>query len=695
VPNRLALESSPYLLQHKDNPVDWYPWGDEAFARARSEDKPVFLSIGYSTCHWCHVMEHESFENATIAEVLNRDFVAIKVDREERPDVDDVYMQAVQMMTGSGGWPLSLFLTPDRKPFYGGTYYPPRSRWGRPGFVELLGAISSAWRSRRDELESSAAEMLGHLETESQARAATSAMPAGVLDAVVPALAKQFDAENGGFGGAPKFPPAMRLELLLRLWTRTGVPLAREMVEKTLSGMAAGGMYDQIGGGFHRYSVDAHWTVPHFEKMLYDNAMLARVYTLAYRAFGRPDDARVVRETLDYLLREMTPEDGGFYAAQDADSEGEEGTFYVWTPEAVAEVVGASEAPLVCARFGVTPAGNFEHGTTVLTAAKSVAELAADSGRGVAEIEVVLREAREKMYAARARRVPPATDDKQLTDWTALAISAFALAGRILREPRYVDAAGAAAERLLRECVQGGGLLHRARGGRAAIDGFATDYAFLVEALLDLYEATFEPRYLAEALRLQGVLDERFADPRGGYFLTAAGGEGLIVRPRETFDGATPSSNSVAASNLLRIAALTGDASARERADAIFAAFGGLLPHAPSAFPRLLSALDFREGSPLEVVLAGEPGRDDFDALWDAALASPRMNRVLARAETAEEVPALAPLAEGRAAAGGPARAYVCESFACRAPISDARELAAALEPARTTEARDPHLETR
>ncbi|MFY9549698.1 MAG: thioredoxin domain-containing protein, partial [Thermoanaerobaculia bacterium] len=333
MPNRLAGESSPYLLQHKDNPVDWYPWGEEAFAKARAEDKPVFLSIGYSTCHWCHVMEHESFETDRVAEALNRDFVAIKVDREERPDVDDVYMQAVQMMTGSGGWPLSLFLAPDGRPFYGGTYFPPDSRWGRPGFVQLLDAISNAWKTRRDELESSANEMLGHLRAEAGAPQPAGAAPGtALLDAAVSSLTRQFDPEHGGFGGAPKFPPAMRLELLIRAWLRSGSAPARQMVEKTLREMAAGGMYDQVGGGFHRYSVDARWLVPHFEKMLYDNAMLARLYVLAHRAFGGADDARVARETLDYLLAEMTPEGGGFFAAQDADSGGAEGTFYVWNP---------------------------------------------------------------------------------------------------------------------------------------------------------------------------------------------------------------------------------------------------------------------------------------------------------------------------------------------------------------------------
>ena len=441
--NRLAAESSPYLLQHKDNPVDWYPWGPEAFARAKAEDRPVFLSIGYSTCHWCHVMEHESFETDRIAEALNRDFVSIKVDREERPDVDDIYMQAVQMMTGSGGWPLSLFLTPDGRPFYGGTYFPPTSRWGRPGFLQILAAIAEGWKTRRDELETSAGEMLAHLEAGAAAalRAGANELPADLLDTAAAALSRQFDPVEGGFGGAPKFPPAMRLELLIRRSMRRGDPEARAMVEKTLDRMAAGGMYDQVGGGFHRYSVDARWLVPHFEKMLYDNAMLARVYVLAHRAFGVADYARVARETLDYLLAEMTPAGGGFFAAQDADSGGEEGTFYVWNPQSLAAAVGDDAAPIVAARFGVTAAGNFEGGETVLSVVRTLPQLAAEFGRPEQEIARLLAEARGRMYAARGRRVRPGTDDKLLTDWTALAISAFALAGRVLSEPRYEKAA--------------------------------------------------------------------------------------------------------------------------------------------------------------------------------------------------------------------------------------------------------------
>ncbi|HEY7574884.1 MAG TPA: thioredoxin domain-containing protein, partial [Thermoanaerobaculia bacterium] len=425
--NRLASESSPYLLQHKDNPVDWYPWGEEAFAKARSEKKPVFLSIGYSTCHWCHVMEHESFENPRVAEALNRDFVAIKVDREERPDVDDIYMSAVQTMTGTGGWPLSLFLTPEGRPFFGGTYFPPEDRWGRSGFLSVLAAVARAWASRPGDLETSASDLTAHLEEAAAGLPGGSHVGPEVLESAARALLTDFDETHGGFGGAPKFPPAMRLEVLLRRHRRLADAETRRIVETTLEKMAAGGLYDQIGGGFHRYSVDAEWLVPHFEKMLYDNAMLARLYLLAAREFGRDDFRRVARETLDYLLAEMTPPEGGFFAAQDADSGGHEGTFYVWDPDSIRDAVGAEAAPVVCARFGVTPGGNFEGKQTVLSVVRDLASLAAEFGLPEERIAAVLEEARKKMLAARAERVAPGTDDKLLTDWTALAISAFAL----------------------------------------------------------------------------------------------------------------------------------------------------------------------------------------------------------------------------------------------------------------------------
>ncbi len=683
MPNRLALESSPYLLQHKDNPVDWHPWGEEAFARSRAEEKPIFLSIGYSTCHWCHVMEHESFEDAETAAALNRDFVPVKVDREERPDVDDIYMQAVQLMTGQGGWPLSLFLTPELRPFYGGTYFPPAPRWGKPGFPQLLAAIAAAWRDRRGELEASAAEMLAHLAPRAERPEGAAAPGRETIAAAVRLLERQYDARDGGFGGAPKFPPAMRLELLLRHWLATKEPAARGMVEKTLTKMAEGGMYDQVGGGFHRYSVDAQWLVPHFEKMLYDNAMLARVYLLAHRAFGGPLYARIARETLDYLLAEMTPEGGGFFAAQDADSGGEEGTYYVWNPRSLAEAVGAADAALVAARFGVTEGGNFEHGETVLSIVRGVPELAKDFGRPEADVAAALAEARAKMKALRSRRVPPGTDDKLLTDWSALAIGAFALGSGVLAEPRYGLAAQAAADRILERCVQDDGLgelLHREKAGRAGIPGFASDYALLIEALLDLYEATFVPRYFAEAVRLQEVFDERFADPAGGYYLSAEGHDGLILRPKESWDGATPSSNSVAAMNLLRLAVFTGDERYRRRAGDVFASAAEVLSRAPVALPRLLCAVDFASDPPREVVLAGTPGRADFEALRRTVVESRRLNRVVAHADSAGATPALAALAEGRAGGNGPARAFVCSSFSCRAPVSEPDALAAALD---------------
>jgi hypothetical protein len=680
VPNRLALEKSPYLLQHADNPVDWYPWGAEAFARAKAEDKPIFLSIGYSTCHWCHVMEHESFENEGIAELINRDFIPIKVDREERPDVDDVYMTAVQTMTGSGGWPLSLFLTPEGRPFHGGTYYPPDDRYGRPGFPALLAAISDAWKTRRTELETSAGRLVDHLDL--AARAPTEGPEVGTapLEKAARALAAEFDPRHGGFGAAPKFPPAMRLEFLIRFWIRTGEPKAREMVETTLTKMAAGGLYDHVGGGFHRYSTDARWLVPHFEKMLYDNALIARAYVLAFRAFGNAEFARVARETLDYLLAEMTPPEGGFFAAQDADSAGEEGTFYVWDRRSIEAALEAEAAPIVAARYGVTEAGNFEHGQTVLSIVRTVPELAVRFGTSEERVEEILRESRRRMYEARSRREPPATDTKLLTDWSGLAISAFALAARVLGEPRYEDAARRAADRILSRCRVAGDLLHREKDGAAGIPGFASDYAFLVEAMLDLYEATFDPRYFRAALELANEMEERFADPSGGYFLAAEGHDHLIVRPRELFDGAMPSSNSVAAMNLLRLATFTGDAKHRSRAEAVFSAFAGYLDRAPSAFPRLLCALDYRQDEPREVVLSGRPGREDFESLRAAVFASRRLNRVVAHADRSESLADIAPLVASRGSSDGPAAAWVCRNFACLRPTSDPAELALLLD---------------
>jgi uncharacterized protein YyaL (SSP411 family) len=679
VANHLANETSPYLLQHKENPVDWYPWGSEAFERAKREDKPVFLSIGYSTCHWCHVMAHESFEDPRLAQVLNENFVSIKVDREERPDVDDIYMGAVQALTGSGGWPLSVFLTPERKPFYGGTYFPPDNRYGRPGFGSLLATIAQSWRTRRAELETSASQILEHLAGNAEGPPPGEVVGASVLESAVRSLASQFDRRHGGFGGAPKFPPSMRLESLIRYWVRTGDREAREMAESTLVKMAAGGMYDQIGGGFHRYSVDAQWLVPHFEKMLYDNAMLARVYTLAHRAFANPDFARVARETLDYLLREMTPDGGGFFAAQDADSEGEEGTFYLWNPNTLREAVGEEAAPIVGARFGVTSGGNFEGGQTVLSSVLNVSELAREFARSESDIERILEGSRQRMYEARSKRIWPGTDTKLLTDWTSLAISAFALASRVLRQARYEAAARQAADRILARCRRGAELLHLPPGNASPSPGFSSDYANFIEALLDLYEATFDADYFRAALELQQAFEQRFADARGGYALASSEHDGLIVRPREILDGATPSSNSVAAMNLLRLASFTGESRYRARAEEIFSAFSGYLTRFPTALPRLLAAVDYHSDFPREIVLSGELGDARLETLRDVIFASDQMNRVVALADRSDSLNGLSPLVEGRRPEPDEARVFICENFACQRPISDPAELESAL----------------
>jgi uncharacterized protein YyaL (SSP411 family) len=582
-------------------------------------------------------------------------------------------------MTGSGGWPLSLFLFPDGRPFYGGTYFPPDDRYGRPGFLTLLASISRAWKTRRTELADSARELFAHLE-KGHGIAAGGEVGPEVLESAARALTSRFDEVHGGFDGAPKFPPAMRLELLIRYWLRTGEPRARTMVETTLTRMAEGGMYDQVGGGFHRYSVDARWLVPHFEKMLYDNALLARVYLLASRAFDAPPYARVARETFDYLLREMTPEEGGFYAAQDADSEGQEGTFYVWDPESLEAAVGREDAPLVAARFGITPEGNFEHGRTVLSAVRGFGELAAEFGLSEERVAEVIASARERMYAARSRRVWPGTDEKLLTDWTALAISAFSLGARLLGEPRYEAAARKAADRILEKCRRGGELLHREKDGVAGIPGFSSDYAFAIEAFLDLYEATFEARYFRAALDLQEAMDDRFADEAGGYYLAAASHDGLILRPKESLDGATPSSNSVAAMNLLRLGSFTGEAKYRDAAERLLEAFSGYLTRAGLALPRMLCAVDYRFDAVREIVLSGERGREDFESLRSAVFSSRRLNRVLAHADASATLADVVPLVAGRQPEDGRALAYVCRNFACGLPTADPAQLRSSLD---------------
>jgi hypothetical protein len=665
--NRLARETSPYLLQHAHNPVDWYPWGEEAFARARAEDKPLLLSVGYSACHWCHVMERESFENPDIAAVMNAGFVNVKVDREERPDVDHIYMQAVQSMTGRGGWPMTVFLTPDGTPFYGGTYFPPEDRHGLPGFPKLLAAIADAWRSRRGEVLQSGRELTESLGQGERLRRATTLLSEDVLFATFQGISSQFDEEWGGLGGAPKFPQPMIWEFVLRFFKRSRNPYAQRMVHTTLVRMARGGMYDQIGGGFARYAVDANWMVPHFEKMLYDNAQLASLYLHAWLAFGDPECRRVCEETLDYLLRDMAEPAGGFHSAEDADSEGHEGKFYVWTPEEIRAVLGA-DADRALAYWGVDRGPNFE-GTSILYVAGEPDPAA-------------IAPLRRRLYEARERRVRPGRDDKVLAAWNGLACRALAEAGRALGRPDYVAAAVRTAEFLLGTMRVDGRLLRTAKGGQARILGYLEDYAMVAAALVELYEATFERRWLDEARRLADDMLRLFWDDAiEGFYDTGHDAERLIVRPRNLFDNAVPSGTSVAIETLLRLAVLTGDGALEARAIQALRPIADLMTRYPSGFGRYLCALDFHLGPRVEVALVAPPRDGGLPALVEEVFGRFLPNRVVAGMVAGDaEAAAGMPLLESREAVGGLATAYVCRNYACDLPATDRATLARQLD---------------
>jgi uncharacterized protein YyaL (SSP411 family) len=685
MPNRLANETSPYLLQHQDNPVDWYPWGPEALERSRRENRPILLSVGYSACHWCHVMEHESFEDPETARMMNEHFVNIKVDREERPDIDSIYMNAVQQMTGHGGWPMTVFLTPDGAPFYGGTYYPPEPRHGMPSFRQVLLGIAEAYRERRGDVDRSAEELRGALRQSMSMRGPAQTLDTPVLDRAYHALAARFDARHGGLGGAPKFPQPMTLEFLLRHWSRTGNPEALRMVEHTLRKMAGGGMYDQIGGGFHRYSVDAKWLVPHFEKMLYDNALLARAYLHAYQATGDAEYRRVVEEVLLYVQREMRSPEGGFYSAQDADSEGEEGKFYVWAPEEVDAVLGPEDGPLFRRFYDVTEAGNFE-GKNILHMDRASEEVAREAGVPVVELERVLARGRELLYEARSERVWPGRDDKVLTSWNAMMLQSFAEAARVLGRSEYEEVAVESADFLLRELRRNGRLLRTWKGGEAKIDAFLEDHALLVDALIALYEATGDLRRVREARELAEQMLERFWEEEEGVFYdTAADAESLVVRPRDPFDNATPSGTSAAALALLRLASLTGEGRYARVAIQVLQGMGELLTRIPAAFGHLLSALDFHLAVPREVVVVGRRGEEDTEALLEVLRHGFRPNTLLALRDPGAggEVEELIPLLEGRTQLDGRATAYVCERYTCQLPVTDAQALEAQLTPER------------
>jgi uncharacterized protein YyaL (SSP411 family) len=646
MPNRLAGETSPYLLQHKDNPVDWYPWGPEALRRARDEDRPILLSIGYSACHWCHVMERESFEDPETAALMNERFVPIKLDREERPDLDAIYMEACQAMTGHGGWPLNVFLTPEQVPFYAGTYFPPERRAGMPSWRDVLEAVGEAWDTRREEIREGSERIVQRLQGAASLRPSSEVMDPAALGEAVTGLRSSFDRAHGGFGGAPKFPPASALEFLMRRGER-------EMVSQTLRAMASGGMYDQIGGGFARYSVDPLWLVPHFEKMLYDNALLARAYLHGWQVTGEDLFRRVCCETLDWALREMRAPEGGFFSALDADSEGEEGRFYVWSLDEIREVAGDEAA----AWFGASEGGNFE-GRNILV-----------RGEGA---PAALDEWRHGLYEARAQRVWPGLDDKRLTSWNALMISALAEAGAVLGRADYLDAARACADFVLRELRDDQGrLLRTFKDGQAKLGAYLEDHAFLLEALLTLYEAVFEPRWFAEARGLADTMIERFADEQnGGFFETASDHEQLVARRKDLEDHPIPAGNSSAAYGLLRLAALTGEHDYERRAVSVLRLLHPIAPRHPQAFGHLLQALDFHLAPVREVALVGE-GREGLE---DVVRESFRPHLVLAGGE-----PDGVPLLEGREPVDGRAAAYVCEHFACKAPVTEPGELRALL----------------
>ncbi len=620
--NRLASETSLYLRQHAGNPVDWHPWGEEALATSRSEQRPIFLSIGYSACHWCHVMEHESFENAEIARMMNEHFVCIKVDREERPDLDDIYMKAVQLVNqGQGGWPMSVWLTPELKPFYAGTYYPPQDRYGRPGFARVLTALAEAWRDKRDQVLASADDITKHLHDFGAIPASENQLDAeSLLRAAGERLSAGFDRVNGGFGNAPKFPHALELRLLLRIRQRFDEQSALDMVTTTLNKMACGGMYDQLGGGFHRYSVDAKWLVPHFEKMLYDNALLSVAYLEGFQATGEAFYRQIVEETLDYVVREMTCPAGAFYSTQDADSEGEEGKFFVWSKSEFDAVVGSDLAVLASSTWDVTEAGNFE-GHNILHRSHSDADDATRLGLSVDEFRKKLSQAQANLLAVRGQRIWPGRDEKILTSWNGLMIAAFARAGAVLERADYVDAAVKAAEFVLRHLRKADGrLLHTASAdGQAKLNGYLEDYAYFAEALTHLYEATFDVRWLREAEKLADVMLQHFADAEGGFFTTADDHEKLLLRSKDQHDGSTPSSNAMAVTALLRLAKFLGRDDFRAAAMKSLGVFAGVMESQPAAAGQMLMALDFDFGPVQEVVLVGDVKANEFRDLLRAA----------------------------------------------------------------------------
>jgi len=643
--NRLIKEKSPYLLQHAHNPVDWFPWGEEAFNKAKSEDKLIFLSIGYSTCHWCHVMEEESFSNPEIAAILNKHFVSIKVDREERPDIDNVYMSIVMGMTGSGGWPLTVIITPDRKPFYGGTYFPPEEKWGKPGLKSLLTTLSDTWKNQKSEILHSGDTLVEAIQLQTKNKGEkTFPLNHDTLKNAYNKFLDKFDSQHGGFGLDPKFPSGHSLSFLLRYWKRAKESKALEMVEKTLTSIAAGGIHDHVGGGFHRYSTDARWLVPHFEKMLYDQAILSRAYLEAYQATGKEEYAAIARDIFEYVLRDMTSPEGGFYSAEDADSapdakypfKKKEGVFYVWREDEIRGVLGKEQGDIFCYYFGVKKNGNasFEpggesKGENILYVAHSLQDTAAHFNKmsfikqyqsaSLTEIRGIIKDSKAKLFAVRAKRPRPHLDDKVLADWNGLMISSLAFGSRVLKEPRYAQAAEKSARFIIKHLVrQDGRLFHRYRAGDAAIAGMIDDYAFFIHGLIDLYEATFNPEYLKEAKRLTDDMLKNFWDEKeGGFFFTSRDAEKLLVRQKEIYDGAIPSGNSIAALDLIRLSRLFAEKKFDTKAELLLKAFSPNISSNPDGYAQALIALDFALGPSREIVIAGSEQHDETDKMID------------------------------------------------------------------------------
>ncbi len=681
--NRLIHEKSPYLLQHAYNPVDWYPWGEEAFEKARRENKPIFLSIGYSTCHWCHVMEDESFEDQEVADLLNSTFVAIKVDREERPDIDSLYMDVAMMMTGSGGWPLNVMLTPELKPFFAATYIPKENRFGRTGLLELIPRVQEAWLTQNGELQDVGNQVVAALEQNANSAATGTLEPdEALLETAYQQLANRFDPQRGGFGTAPKFPSPHNLLYLLRYWDRTGDPQALEMVETTLQAMRQGGMYDQIGFGFHRYSTDAHWLVPHFEKMLYDQAMLAIAYTEAYQATGNPSYKQTAREIFTYILRDMTASNGGFYSAEDADSEGEEGKFYLWTVDELRQILSQDEADLYIAVFGATDEGNFiepgheqSTGANILHLPQPLADVANNMHLSKEELTARLKPINQQLFQEREGRIHPYKDDKILTDWNGLMIAALAKAAQAFDEPAYAQAASQATDFILQTMRNDDGrLLHRYRDGEAAIPANIDDYAFLTWGLLELYETDFDVRHLNNALALTEELQTHFwDDQQGGFYFTPDDGEALLVRQKEIYDGAIPSGNSVAMLNLLRLGRITANTEFEEQAAGIGHAFAASIQQAPSSHIQLISGLDFGVGPSFEVVIVGDPVAEDTQLMLTALQEKfiPNKVIVLRPPENADDIIDLADFIKYYSSLNDQATAYVCQNYYCELPTND------------------------